>query len=72
MHTFEVATVARFVAEYRARATFQFGVLHGIVLFLVPAEEATVRVGSPPDAYNARADERSKVHIGTVHRNHCV
>ena len=57
MHTFEVATVARFVAEYRARAAFQFGVLYGIFLFLVPAEEATVRVSSSPDAYNACADE---------------
>ena len=57
MHAFEVATVARFVTEYRARATFQFGVLHGIFLFLVPAEEATVRVSSAPDAYNACADE---------------
>ena len=57
MHTFEVTTVARFVTEYRARATFQFGVLYGIFLFLVPAEEATVRVSSPPNAYNACADK---------------
>ena len=72
IHAFKVATVARFVTEYRARAAFQFGVLHGIFLFLIPTEEPTVRVSGSPNAYNTCSNERSKMHIGTVHRNHDV
>lgn len=66
-----IAAVAGFVAEYGAWAACH-GELHGVGVLLLPSLESAVGVGSAPDAYDGRSDNRGEVHVGGVHRQHHV
>ena len=71
LHAGKVAAHAWLVAVDAARTARQVK-LYDIVGALMPSHEACVRMSGSPDAYDRSIDERSQMHIGTIHAQHDV